>query len=46
MANVGGQQQASGAACCLAKTAKKDKTFLLADLIIDKKLINSASPIH
>ncbi len=27
-------------------TAKKDKTFLLADLIIDKVLINSASPIR
>lgn len=46
MANaVGGQQQASGVPFVITATAKKDKTFLLADLIIDKVLINSASPI-
>lgn len=47
MANaVGGQQQASGVPFVITATAKKDKTFLLADLIIDKVLINSASPIR
>ena len=30
----------------ITATAKKDKTFLLADLIIDKMLINSAMPAH
>ncbi len=30
----------------LLATAKKDKTFLLADLIIDRLLINGASPIR
>lgn len=45
MANaVGGQQQASGVPFVITATAKKDKTFLLADLIIDKVLINSAAP--
>lgn len=45
MANaVGGQQQASGVPFIITATAKKDKTFLLADLIIDKMLINSAAP--
>lgn len=41
---VGGQQQASGVPFIITATAKKDKTFLLADLIIDKMLINSAAP--
>lgn len=41
---VGGQQQASGVPFIITATAKKDKTFLLADLIIDKMLINSAMP--
>lgn len=41
---VGGQQQASGVPFIITATAKKDKTFLLADLIIDKMLINSATP--
>lgn len=41
---VGGQQQASGVPFIVTATAKKDKTFLLADLIIDKMLINSAAP--
>lgn len=41
---VGGQQQASGVPFVITATAKKDKTFLLADLIIDKMLINSAAP--
>ena len=47
MANViGGQQQASGVPFIVTATAKKDKTFLLADLIIDKMLINSAAPVR
>lgn len=41
---VGGQQQASGVPFIITATARKDKTFLLADLIIDKMLINSAAP--
>lgn len=41
---VGGQQQASGVLFIITAAAKKDKTFLLADLIIDKMLINSAAP--
>ena len=41
---VGGQQQASGVPFIITAAAKKDKTFLLADLIIDKMLINSAAP--
>lgn len=41
---VGGQQQASGVPFIITAVAKKDKTFLLADLIIDKMLINSAAP--
>lgn len=41
---VGGQQQAAGVPFIITATAKKDKTFLLADLIIDKMLINSAAP--
>lgn len=41
---IGGQQQASGVPFIVTATAKKDKTFLLADLIIDKMLINSAAP--
>ena len=41
---VGGQQQASGVPFIITATAKKDKKFLLADLIIDKMLINSAMP--
>lgn len=41
---VGGQQQASGVPFIITATAKKDKTFLLADLIIDKMLINSTAP--
>lgn len=45
MANaVGGQQQASGVPFIITATARKNKTFLLADLIIDKMLINSAAP--
>lgn len=43
---VGGQQQASGVPFVITATAKKDKTFLLADLIIDKVLINSAVPVR
>lgn len=43
---VGGQQQASGVPFVITATAKKDKTFLLADLIIDKMLINSAAPVR
>ena len=43
---VGGQQQASGVPFVITATAKNDKTFLLADLIIDKVLINSAAPIR
>ena len=43
---VGGQQQASGVPFVITVTAKKDKTFLLADLIIDKILINSAAPVR
>ena len=43
---VGGQQQASGVPFIITATAKKDKTFLLADLIIDKVLINSAVPVR
>ena len=43
---VGGQQQASGVPFIITATAKKDKTFLLADLIIDKMLINSAAPVR
>ncbi len=40
MANaVGGQQQGFWCAVCYGDS-KKDKTFLLADLIIDKVLIN------
>ncbi len=48
MANaVGGQQQASGVPFVItANIAKKIKHSLLADLIIDKVLINSASPIR
>jgi hypothetical protein len=42
----GGQQQASGVPFIVTATAKKDKTFLLADLIIDKILINSAVPVR
>ena len=41
---IGGQQQASGVPFIITAAAKKDKTFLLADLIIDKMLINSAAP--
>lgn len=41
---VGGQQQVSGVPFIITATAKKDKTFLLADLIIDKMLINDAAP--
>lgn len=41
---VGGQQQASGVPFIITATARKDKTFLLADLIIDKMLINGAAP--
>jgi hypothetical protein len=41
---VGGQQQASGVPFVITATAKKDKTFLLTDLIIDKVLINSVAP--
>lgn len=41
---VDGQQQASGVPFIITATAKKDKMFLLADLIIDKILINSAAP--
>lgn len=41
---VGGQQQASGLPFIITATAKRGKTFLLADLIIDKMLINSAMP--
>lgn len=41
---VGGQQRASGVPFIITATAKKDKTFLLADLIIDKMLINDAAP--
>lgn len=41
---VGGQQQASGVPFIITATAKKDKMLLLADLIIDKMLINSAAP--
>lgn len=41
---VGGQQQASGVPFVITATARKDKTFLLADLIVDKILINSAAP--
>ena len=41
---IGGQQQASGVPFIVTATAKKDKIFLLADLIIDKMLINSAAP--
>ncbi len=40
---VGGQQ-ASGVPFVITATAKKIKHSLLADLIIDKVLINSASP--
>lgn len=43
---VGGQQQASGVPFVITATAKKDKTFLLVDLIIDKVLINSAVPVR
>lgn len=43
---VGGQQQASGVPFIITAIAKKDKTFLLADLIIDKVLINSATPVR
>lgn len=43
---VGGQQQASGVPFVITATAKNDKTFLLADLILDKVLINSAAPIR
>jgi hypothetical protein len=43
---VGGQQQASGVPFIITATAKKDKTFLLADLIIDKMLINGAAPVR
>ena len=43
---VGGQQQASGVPFIITATAKKDKTLLLADLIIDKMLINSAVPVR
>lgn len=43
---VGGQQQASGVPFIITAAAKKDKTFLLADLIIDKVLINSAVPVR
>lgn len=43
---VGGQQQASGVPFVITATAKKDKTFLLADLIIDKMLINNAVPVR
>ncbi len=39
---VGGQQQVSGTVCYYGDS-KKDKTFLLADLIIDKVLINSVA---
>lgn len=41
---VGGQQQASGVPFIITAAAKKNKTFLLADLIIDKMLINGATP--
>ncbi len=44
-ANAVGGQQASVCRFVITATAKK-KTFLLADLIIDKVLINSASPIR
>ena len=42
----GGQQQASGVPFVVTATAKKDNILLLADLIIDRVLINSAAPIH
>lgn len=40
----GGQQQASGVPFVVTATAKKDSILLLADLIIDRMLINSAAP--
>lgn len=40
----GGQQQASGVPFVVTATAKKDNILLLADLIIDRMLINSAMP--
>ena len=43
---IGGQQQASGVPLFVKAPAKKEKTFLLADLIIDKMLINSAAPVR
>ena len=43
---VGGQQQASGVPFIITATAKKDKTLLLADLIIEKALINGSTPIR
>lgn len=43
---VGGQQQASGVPFVITATAKKDSILLLADLIIDKMLINSTAPIR
>lgn len=43
---VGGQQQASGVPFVVTATAKKDSILLLADLIIDRVLINSAAPIR
>lgn len=47
VANVfGGQQQASGVPFVITATAKKDSILLLADLIIDKMLINSSTPIR
>ena len=43
---VGGQQQASGVPFVVTATAKKDSILLLADLIIDRMLINSAAPVR